>query len=44
VVADGPFEFAPMDEVEGLAVGPNLFKVVHFEAAVWGNPGFSFLV
>ena len=44
VVADGPLEFAPMDEVEGLAVGPDLFKVVYFEAAVRGNPGFSFLV
>lgn len=39
VVADEAFELAAVDIVEVLAVGPGLFVVVDFEAAVGGNPG-----
>lgn len=38
VVAHESFQFAPMDKVEGFVVGPDLFKVVDFEAAVRGDP------
>jgi hypothetical protein len=40
VVADEALELAPVDVVEGLAVGPGEFEVVDFEAAVWGDPGW----
>lgn len=39
VVADKAFEFATVDVVEVFAVGPGLFVVVDFEAAVGGDPG-----
>lgn len=39
VVADEAFEFAAVDVVEVFAVGPGLFVVVDFEAAVGGDPG-----
>lgn len=38
VVAHESFQFAPVDKVEGFVVGPDLFKVVDFEAAVRGDP------
>jgi hypothetical protein len=38
VVADEALQLAPVDVVEGLAVGPGEFEVVDFEAAVWGDP------
>lgn len=39
MVADAAFQFAAVDVVETLAVGPVLLEVIDFKAAVWRDPG-----
>lgn len=37
-VADAAFDFAGVDEIEGLGIEPISFEVVDLESAVWRSP------